>query len=209
MSKKADPAPSPGDRVRGETLKAFEAFRIYLELGPGRSTAKVGSKLGHRSGKQSEKWSARWSWVERAKAWDEGLAGVADEAHAEVVRRRSREQARIAALHGDVTEIVGQEILERIATAKEEGKDPLKELSIAELLQLEATMIRAHARAVPTERLALGVTTEQPGEALPRTAAEEAAARLSPEELERRLAGVDEVAERRKRRAKTAKAASS
>jgi len=206
VSKRKDaPAPGPTERQPGETDKAFAAFRIYLEQGPSRSTATVGEQLGHRSSKQAEKWSARWRWVERVAADDNRQAKAGDEERAAVVAKRSRRQAEIAQAHQEVTAVVAHEVLDRVEKARRAGEDsPLAKLTFRELINLEGNMARAHARVTVTERLALGITTEQPGEPLPRSEAEEAAARLSREELDRRLAGVDELAARRSEKAKRA-----
>ncbi|USK77822.1 hypothetical protein [Peribacillus frigoritolerans] len=59
----------PFERQDKETEKAFEAFRIYRELGSERSCAKVGEKLG-KSSTLIERWSSRWDWVERVKSYD-------------------------------------------------------------------------------------------------------------------------------------------
>jgi hypothetical protein len=197
----ADSAPTPGptDRQPRETAVAFEAFRAYLELGPARSTAKVARALG-KSKTLMDRWSSQWSWVERVRAFDSAAARTTDEAHLEVLARRSKRQAEIAQLHGEASLVVAREVLRRFSDP-EQAKVELAKLSPAELLQLEATIGRMHNRAVMTERLALGLTTDQSGEPIPRQAAEEAAARLSEEELDAQLAGVDMVAAARERRA--------
>lgn len=63
------------DRQPGETAVAFQAKRKYLEMGPGRSNAKVGQELG-KVKDLMDRWSKRWGWVEAARAWDDYLAGV-------------------------------------------------------------------------------------------------------------------------------------
>lgn len=77
-------------RLDGETGKAFEAFRIYRDMGDKRSIAKVGIELG-KSDKLLERWSSKYSWVERATSWDEHLDQVArseaEKAKREMVKR--------------------------------------------------------------------------------------------------------------------------
>lgn len=190
---------APSERQKGESAVAFEAFRIYLEAGPARSTAKVARSLG-KSKTLIDRWSSRWSWVERVRAFDTKAAGAADDAHLDAIARRSRRQAEIAQLHGEATALVAREVVQRIATAVQEGRDPFHGIGTGELLQLEATLARAHNRAVLTERLALGLTTEQAGAPVPREVAEEQARRLTEAELDARLAGVDELAAARDRK---------
>lgn len=210
MSKGRTPAKpreiGPADRQPRETAKAFQAFRCYLEMGPSRSTAKVAQALG-KSKTLTDRWSGQWNWVERVKLDEAAATSRADDERHEVIAKRSRRQAEIAQMHQEVTASVGQELLQRITKAKNDGTEsPLEKLSFRELLALEGTMARAHARVVVTERLALGITTEQPGEPLPRSEAEEAAARLSEAELEARLTGLDELAPRRAKRTSRKKA---
>jgi hypothetical protein len=134
------------------------------------------------------------------RAFDTKAAGAADDAHLDAIARRSRRQAEIAQLHGEATALVAREVVQRIATAVQEGRDPFHGIGTGELLQLEATLARAHNRAVLTERLALGLTTEQAGAPVPREVAEEQARRLTEAELAARLAGVDELAAARDRK---------
>lgn len=201
-------APGPGDQLPGESAKAFHAFRLYLEAGPRRSTAAVGEELGHRSSKQAEKWSAKFSWVERVQAYEAEAVDVRDEAHKMAIAQRSARQAEIAHLHGEATLVVADEILERLARHQrkvkagelDEDATFLQDLTLEQLIQLEGTVARAHARVVVTERLALGITTDQPGEPLPRAEAEERASRATDEELDEVLAPIDQVAEQRAKR---------
>lgn len=195
--------PGPGDRREGETDPAYQAFRAYVEMGAARSLTKVAAEL-HKSKTLLGRWSKRHRWQERARELDSRDARAVDDARLDVVRRRSRRQAEIAQLHGEATALVGMEVVRRITAAQRAGKDPFRDVKTDTLLALEATLARAHNRAVLTERLALGLTTDQPGEALPRSAAEEVAARLTDAELEQRLTGVDEVAEAREKRQRRA-----
>lgn len=192
----AKPDPGPGDRQPKETAPAFEAFRCYLELGPSRSTARVAQALG-KSKTLADRWCSRWGWVERVKEYEGQAVKLKDEAHMDAIAKRSRRQAQIAELHGEATAIVGREVVQRVAEAAQRGENPLATMKMGELLQLEATLARAHARVVWTERLALGITTEQPGEPLPRSQAEEMARRMTDGDLDATLAPVDELAQRR------------
>lgn len=58
------------ERQTGETDKAFQAFGIYRDMGPGRSMEAVGKAQG-KSRKSIEPWSVTWGWGERASAWDD------------------------------------------------------------------------------------------------------------------------------------------
>jgi hypothetical protein len=65
----AHSAPLPWDKQPRETSKAFDAFRIYRDLGANRSLPKVAQTLS-KSLPQIKEWSARWNWVARASDWD-------------------------------------------------------------------------------------------------------------------------------------------
>jgi hypothetical protein len=55
----------PWERARGESGKAYAAFRRFRDLGPARSL--VGAR------KIERRWSYTWRWAERAEAWDDEL----------------------------------------------------------------------------------------------------------------------------------------
>lgn len=190
--------PGPSERQPKETSPAFDAFRTYLEMGPQRSTAKVARALG-KSKTLVDRWSSRNGWSRRVAEFERTEVSARDDAHMDAMAKRSRRQAEIAQLHGEASLTVAREVIRRLADPAE-AQAALKGLSIDDLLRLEATLGRMHNRAVVTERLALGMTTDQAGEPLPRTVAEEAARRMTDAELDAGLTGVDEVAVARERR---------
>ena len=53
----------------GESAPAYDAFRIYLQLGPHRGLRKVAADTG-KSTQMIERWSARNSWQERVRAYE-------------------------------------------------------------------------------------------------------------------------------------------
>jgi hypothetical protein len=61
---------NPWERRSNEYVKAYEAFKMYADLGSRRSARRVWERLG-KSRALIERWSARHQWTERAKAWDE------------------------------------------------------------------------------------------------------------------------------------------
>ncbi|MEH7747050.1 hypothetical protein V7659_18710 [Neobacillus drentensis] len=63
---------APYEQLEGESSRAFEAFRIYRDLGPARSTGKVQEKTG-KNLRLLERWSSEHSWVERARAFDQHM----------------------------------------------------------------------------------------------------------------------------------------
>lgn len=189
------PDPTPGQRQPKETAVAFEAFRAYLEMGPSRSVAKVGQALG-KSKTLIDRWSSRWDWVERVRAVESSDATAIDSARAAVLAEAAKRQAQQAQLHSAAQTLISSSFVQRIS----DNPELLKELPIADHARLVPTSARGHNRSVTTERLALGMTTDQPGEAMPRERAAEMAARLTDEELDARLGVVDELAAKRERR---------
>jgi hypothetical protein len=67
------------DRMPKESVKAFTAFNLYLNLGPQRSTQAVAKKLA-KSEQLIRRWCAKFGWLERAKAFEAHLAEVEREA---------------------------------------------------------------------------------------------------------------------------------
>ena len=76
-----------------ESAKAFEAFSLYLGMGPDRSLAAVGEKLG-KSKVMMEKWSRRFDWPARVAAHAGHLALVEREAAEAVVRAKGVDWAK-------------------------------------------------------------------------------------------------------------------
>lgn len=59
------------ERLDGESVKAFNAFKTYLRLGNKRSLAKTAEALGHAALGTVTGWSSQFNWVDRVAAYDE------------------------------------------------------------------------------------------------------------------------------------------
>jgi hypothetical protein len=57
------------EQLHDETPRAWEAFRVYRDMGVQRSQEKVCRELG-KSGGTISKWSLRYKWSERVKVYD-------------------------------------------------------------------------------------------------------------------------------------------
>jgi hypothetical protein len=79
----------------GESVKAFEAFSVYRNLGVRRSTARVAQQLG-KSKTLMDRWSSQWFWVERVRAYDRDLDKKAREQAVKDVRSMTNRHIRIA-----------------------------------------------------------------------------------------------------------------
>ena len=63
------------ERQPKESAKAFDAFSVYLGLGPDRTLALTAARVG-KSKRMMEKWSLRWNWAGRVVARAAHLAEV-------------------------------------------------------------------------------------------------------------------------------------
>lgn len=77
-----------------ESLKAFAAFRCYLDMGPQRSLALVASKLG-KSKVLMERWSRRYDWIGRVAAHAAYTAQVERETIEALARERAIEWMKV------------------------------------------------------------------------------------------------------------------
>lgn len=80
MPKRSDT--KPWEQQQGESAKAFEAFKVYLEMGSERSIRAVGEKLG-KSSTLMARWSSAHGWVERVATYE---ADLQRKAHAQAVK---------------------------------------------------------------------------------------------------------------------------
>lgn len=60
----------PWEQQPGESMKAFEVFCAYRDLGPKRSIERAAHLSGKRWTNYVRSWSAKYHWVARAKAYD-------------------------------------------------------------------------------------------------------------------------------------------
>lgn len=75
----------PWEQQTKESAKAYEAAKLYFELGSDRSIDAVHKQIG-KSSRFLAKWSSEHKWVERAKAFD---------MHQEKIRRAAAEKALV------------------------------------------------------------------------------------------------------------------
>lgn len=80
------------DRLSNETAKAYEAFRIFCDLGAQRSMAKVARKLG-KSQTLISKWSTRHGWPDRVKEFDAKLVKIQRDSEQKAIEQQSKSWA--------------------------------------------------------------------------------------------------------------------
>ena len=98
-----------------ESVRAFAAFKMYLDMGPNRSLASVAAKMG-RSKTRMEQLSRKFGWPERVAARDAHLAELEREA---IERLASEKAVEWGQLHEPARRQAWQEAEEAIAMVRE------------------------------------------------------------------------------------------
>ncbi len=177
---------NPWDRRQEETTRAFEAFQVYLELGPRRSIRAVANRGQEPSARPFRlptlfDWSSKHAWPERAKAYDDHVATLRAKAffgqNEDAAIRMGERAERI----GEIGVLLSEEVMRRL----EEDPEVIRELPFSELLEAQARASRAYPRLVQTERLSRGMSTERVEEATDRFD------QMTDAELDAHLAEVD------------------
>jgi hypothetical protein len=130
----------PWERQANESVKAFEAFTAYRDMGTDRSLAKVGTKLG-KSTALMERWSVTHRWVARVEVWENEKDRIVREELAKGVTAMRKKHAGIAAIMLDKA-VKGLQAI------------PLEELTMQDIA-------RAVDVATKLERLSRGEATEK------------------------------------------------
>lgn len=130
----------PWDRQKGEGARAFEAFLVYLQMGPERSVRAVAQKLS-KSYTLAGRWSSTYHWVERCRAWDNYLQQEAKKAAAAEVRNMNRRHAKMAAaIQGTAMQAL-----------QERGADMVNPNNFAAIVKLAAELERQSLTAELSE----------------------------------------------------------
>lgn len=114
----------PWTRQKGESHKAYQAFCLYRDFGPTRSSRKVAETLS-KSETLIRGWCSKWGWVDRAAEYDAHLDQIAVQEEEEARRKASKERREIiAALKG-----LSRGELNKMLKAFREEKDVIKTTS--------------------------------------------------------------------------------
>lgn len=87
--------PEPWERQPNETSRAYEAFCVYRDMGPGRSINKTGRSLSKNRTTISE-WSVKYEWVRRTAEWDAEQDRIARQAQIDEIKKMRKRHADIA-----------------------------------------------------------------------------------------------------------------
>lgn len=119
----------------GETTRAYQAFRSYLKLGPGRKIGDAVTAEGRSSRSQYENWSSQWSWRERCEAHDRHIARAETDGLVNELAPARDKQIRISDKLLDL-------VSDRIDYYASRNQDPsirvIQALSVAAKVQKEA-----------------------------------------------------------------------
>ena len=183
-----------------ESVRAFAAFKMYLDMGPNRSLASVAAKMG-RSKTRMEQLSRKFGWPERVAARDAHLA----ELEREAIERLACEKAvEWWQLHEPARRQAWQEAEEAIAMVRE-ARERWRKSSrtvgfegMARMLDL-AFKLKQFAAGMPAEikevhNLHAGKVSLEWEEAIKKAyAVTENAETLKPETLKETIVDVEEV----------------
>ncbi len=100
---KGKPKVDSWDRLPKETSPAWEAFRLYRDMGPERSLAKV-AKECNKDSTLMARWSGRHKWVNRCADWDSHLDMIAQREREKQYKEMIERHIRLAlAMQGKAT----------------------------------------------------------------------------------------------------------
>lgn len=128
MPKRSDT--KPWEQQQGESAKAFEAFKVYLDMGSERSIRAVGEKLG-KSSTLMARWSSTHGWVERVAAYDADLRQQAHDQAVKSARKMSERHIKLALQ-------LQEKAIQALSKMKPEDLDPKSLISfVREATKLE------------------------------------------------------------------------
>jgi hypothetical protein len=173
----------PWDRQPKETTQAWEARRLYVQMGPSRSIDRVGQGLG-KSRALMERWSVRWEWVLSAKAFDSYIDEIASKQATErMLAEKRADDEKLALRVKEIPELVYKVFIDAyndIAADAQDVKDGKKRVTARDkamkmrsfigLAELARDIINdlASQRAQPTYQPAndINPARQDPGRAL-------------------------------------------
>lgn len=99
----------------GESSRSYEAFRLYLQMGPDRSHARVAAELG-KSETLISNWAARDKWTDRVRAYEIFLTEAQTDGAVDwITSARSETQQLADKLRGLLSERLDDYIVKRSA----------------------------------------------------------------------------------------------
>ncbi len=145
----------PWDPLPGESPKAYVAFCLYRDMGPGRcldqashayhQQQRVRTPTGRqpRASGAIRRWAQRWNWSARAQAWDQELERAKRSKQLKAVEEMGERHVMEAML-------LQNKAVERLRQLRPEELKPRETLHFL----IEAAKLERLARGEPTERVA-------------------------------------------------------
>jgi hypothetical protein len=149
----------PWDRLEGENTKAFAAFEIFRDLGPGRTVQQVRDLDVH----VTQAWPSKHRWTFRAEAWDLYLEGVRRNELLIAQREMAQRQAQQARDAADALMAPINAIKARMDTDPEGFMAELGDMPAQKLVQSMQASTRTLQQVMNAERVALESPTELTG----------------------------------------------
>jgi len=145
-----------------ETGKAYEGFRVYRDMGPGRSLSAASEKVG-KSLRLFKKWSTTHGWVKRAEAYDEYMEHrsrdvverkLEDVNHAHLDMAKSARESVMVPLNA---------LLKRIEKINEDGNfsaEEFENIPVDKLINIARPYVKLALDVIKLERLLYGLPTQ-------------------------------------------------
>lgn len=150
------------ERGEGETAKAYEAFRIYRDMGAERSLSRAAEQIG-KSVRLLKKWSSTHGWMRRVHAYDEYI----DRKSQGVYERKLEE---VNAAHLDMVRGARESVmvplsalLKKIERVNRDGAGAIAEVEnipIDKLLGIARPYVKLALDVIKMERLLYGLPTQ-------------------------------------------------
>ena len=86
----------PWEQLPKEPRRAFEAFTIYLNLGPKMRSKRTAFDHTQESWKRIVDWSSKWEWSRRAQAWDRHIDRINRYENEKAILEMNKRQAKNA-----------------------------------------------------------------------------------------------------------------
>ncbi len=180
------------ERKPGESAKAYSAFSIYRDAGADRSLRKVAQESS-KDPAQIFRWNRQQSWQQRVSAYDAELdrrwRARLDEERLAVARRQATVFSRQIEL--------SSRVLDAALARLHEDPEVLAGLDTGELLDRAVALGRLLPRVADAQRMALGGPPRSESEHL-----DDRFDRMSMEELDAFLTGVDDGRDEERQRAR-------
>jgi hypothetical protein len=154
------PSTKPWERQKGETEKAYEAFVLFRDAGPGRTLIAVAREL-HKSYTLIRRWNDTWNWSERVRLYD---VDVEKAARAQAVKDRKDMIARHTKLALDVQK-KAEEALKALKVSDMAPKDIKEYIKMAtDLERLNRDIVEAENVVGRKENNLLAALQDSTGE---------------------------------------------